>query len=260
MRETQGPAENIRLIESGEAQIGFVTMGVALQGWNGTDDWAQGRQYRTIRAMFPMYATPFQLVTLKDSPVQTAADMAGKRIGVGPEGGTGGTYVPPMLAALEIAGTFVHGSWEELAGQLEARQIDILAATAGVPLPAVAALEAKKLVRYVPLAPQEIVALRLAIPELNPTTVPAGTYPSLNQPYRTVGLYNFAVAHQDLPGDLVYRIVDTVFGHHAEMLEVHPAAAATVPGNFVHNTFLPYHDGAVRYYGNTAAPGMLHAD
>ena len=36
MRPTEGPAENIKMIEAGEAQVGFVTMGVAQQGWNGT--------------------------------------------------------------------------------------------------------------------------------------------------------------------------------------------------------------------------------
>jgi uncharacterized protein len=44
------------------------------------------------------------------------------------------------------------------------------------------------------------------------------------------------------------------------MLEVHPAAASTVPKNFVHNTFLPYHDGSIRYYGNTVAPGVVLGD
>jgi hypothetical protein len=33
---TQGPDQNILLLESGEAPLGFVTMGVALQAWNGT--------------------------------------------------------------------------------------------------------------------------------------------------------------------------------------------------------------------------------
>jgi TRAP transporter TAXI family solute receptor len=129
-----------------------------------------------------------------------------------------------------------------------------------VPFPAVAGLDAKKLVRYVPLSPEQITTLRLAIPELGQSAIPAGTYPSLNRAYETVGLYNFAVAHKDLPGDLVYRILDAVFAHHDEMMEIHSAAAATVPGNFVHNTFLPYHDGAIRYYGNTAAAGVLMAD
>ena len=36
-RATEGPNQNLALIEAGEAQLGFVTMGVALQGWNGTD-------------------------------------------------------------------------------------------------------------------------------------------------------------------------------------------------------------------------------
>ena len=129
-----------------------------------------------------------------------------------------------------------------------------------MPFPAVSGLEAKNEVRYVPLTPDEILALRLAIPELNASFIPAGTYPSLMYGYETVGLYNFAVAHRDLPVSLVYEIVAAVFDHHEEMMEVHPAAASTVPRNFVQNTFLPYHDGAIRYYGNAIAPGVLLGD
>jgi hypothetical protein len=60
--------------------------------------------------------------------------------------------------------------------------------------------------------------------------------------------YNFAVAHADLPNDLVYNIVRVVFEKHEEMMEVHAAAAATVPANVERNTFLPLHPGAIRYY------------
>ncbi len=260
MRATEGPNQNLVLIEAGEAQLGFVTMGVALQGWNGVGDWTQGRQYRAARAMFPMYDTPFHFVVLPDSPVRSLPDLGGKRIGVGPQGGTAGTYVPNFLKALKIEASLVHGTWEELAAKLEGRSLDVLAAAAGVPFPAVAALDAKKLVRSVPLTPEQILALRLAMPELTASVIPPGTYPSLNRAYATVGLYNFAVAHKDLPADLVYRIVDAVFDNHEEMLEIHPAAAATIPGNFVHNSFLPYHDGAVRFYGNTLPAGVLTAD
>ena len=34
MRPTEGPSQNILLLETGEIQIGFVTQGVALQAWN----------------------------------------------------------------------------------------------------------------------------------------------------------------------------------------------------------------------------------
>jgi TRAP transporter TAXI family solute receptor len=181
-------------------------------------------------------------------------------MGVGPHGGTAGTYVPAFLAALKLEASLTYGTWEELAAQMQGRSIDVLAVAAGVPFPAAAGLEAKKLVRHVPLTPEQILSLRLAVPELTPSVIPAGAYPSLMTGYQTVGLYNFAVAHWEVPDDLAYRIVKVVFDHHDEMVEAHPAAAATVPGNFVHNTFLPYHDGAARYYGNVAASGVALAD
>jgi len=260
MLPTDGPSENIELIESGEAQIGFVTMGVAQQAWNGTGAWTGGVQLRSMRAMFPMYDTPFHFIVLQDSEVRAISDLAGKRLGVGPQGGTSATYTPPLLATLNLDAPLSFGTWEGLTARLQQGALDALAVAAGVPFPAVADLEAKNAVRYVPLTPDEILALRLAIPELNASLIPAGTYPSLMYGYETVGLYNFAVAHRDLPASLVYEVVETVFDHHEEMMEVHPAAASTVPKNFVNNTFLPYHDGAIRYYGNAVAPGVLLGD
>ena len=64
-------------------------------------------------------------------------------------------------------------------------------------------------------------ALKLRSPptsELTQSRVPAGTYPSLLRHYQTVGLCNFAVAHADLPNDLVYNIVRVVFEKHEEMI------------------------------------------
>ena len=91
-RPTEGPSENIRLIEDGQAQIGFVTMGVAQQGWNGMGDWTQGKQYRAMRALFPMYDTPFHFIVMQDKGARSSAELAGKRLGVGPQGGTSATF------------------------------------------------------------------------------------------------------------------------------------------------------------------------
>src|SRR5436305_5115529 len=40
---TEGPAQNIELLEAGEARLGFVTAGIALQAWNATGIW-QGKK------------------------------------------------------------------------------------------------------------------------------------------------------------------------------------------------------------------------
>lgn len=257
---TEGPSQNVELIESGAAQIGFVTMGAALQGWNGTGSWTNGRQFRNMRALFPMYDTPFTFAVAKDSAIRSLSDLLGKRVGVGPSGGTAGYYVPKFLTLLNIEASLSYGSYDDLAAQLQAGKIDALAAAAGAPFPALAALDAKKLVRFVALGKSETVALRLAMPELTPSIIPAGSYPSLMKDYATVGLFNFAVANKDLPEDLIYDIVDAVFKNHDELVRAHPAAAATIPSNFSRNTFLPYHRGAMRYYSNSMSRDIIQGD
>lgn len=253
---TEGPAENIELLEKGEARLGFVTTGIALQAWNATGSWTAKRPARSMRAMFPMYDTPFQLLVLQESAIRSVDDMSGKRVGVGPRGGTAAAYFPEFFNALKIPVQLAFGEWAELAAQMHRRELDVLAVAAGVPFPSFIEIEAKEKVRYIALTPEQISALRLAMPELSPSRIPAGTYPSLLRHYQTLGLYNFAVAHANLPDDLVYTAVRAVFENHEDMMETHAAAAATVPANMDRNTFLPLHPGAIRYYRQIGKAGQ----
>ena len=257
---TDGPSENIALLEEGKADLGFVTLGVAAQAWDGTAPWTEGVEMRDFRAVFPMYDTPFHFIVRKASPAQKLGDLAGLRSGVGPEGGTGATYAPVLLETLGIEGQFATGNWDELEAKLEAGELDALAVAAGAPFPAVSALEARGDARYLPVTPEQVLTLRFAFPELGASTIPAGTYASLMYGYDTVGLYNFAVARPELPPTLVEAIAKTVFDNNDVLVEAHPAAASTIPSNFTRNTFLPYHPGAAQYYGATATSGVMLSD
>lgn len=259
-RETEGPVENIKLLEADEIQLAFVTLGIAQQGWSGTGDWTGGRQFRSARALFPMYDTPFQFVVMSDSSAQSVTDLAGKQVGIGPQGGTGGVYTPPVFKAVKTSASFVTGSWTDLAARLSARNLDALVVVAGVPVPEVTELEKKGNIRYLTLTPSQTVAIRLALPEIAPSIIAAGTYASLRRNYRTVGVYNFAVARANLPDDLVDAILEAVFKNPDDMMEIHPAAAETIPSNFARNTILPFHDGAARWYNNNATIGVVRGD
>ena len=178
-RPTEGPTENLKLLEADEIQLAFVTLGIAQQGWNGAGEWTNGKQLRAARALFPMYDTPFHFIVRSDSDIRSIADLAGKRLGIGPQGGTGGIYTPLVLKALKMDATFASGSWTDLASQFSARQLEALIVLGGVPVPEVAELEKKGNIRYLTLTPNQVVALRLALPELASSLVAAGTYPSL---------------------------------------------------------------------------------
>jgi uncharacterized protein len=252
---TEGPVQNIELLEAGEAKLGFVTIGIALQAWNGAGVWAGKKPARSMRAIFPMYDTPFQFLVLQESGIRSIAEIAGKRVGVGPRGGTSAAYFPEFFKTLNVPANVVFGDWAELAAQVHKRELDVLAVAAGAPFPSFIELEASDNVRYIAFSPEQIDALRLAMPELSLSRIPGGTYPSLLRHYQTLGLYNFAVAHAELPDDLVYNVVRAVFENHEEMVEAHAAAAATVPGNY-RTSFLPLHPGAIRYYRQIGKAGQ----
>ncbi len=243
-RPTEGPTENIALIEAGAIELGFVTLGIAQQAWNGRGEWTGGRAFRAMRAVFPMYDTPFQFMALRDSGPLSVADLAGKRVGIGPSGGTTGIYMPEFFRVLKIDAALRTGSWSDMSAAIEARALDALAVGAGVPFPEFASLEKRHKVRYL----------------LGASVVPAGSYPSLTRHYQTVGLYNFAVARSSLPDDLVTAIAEAVFSGNDELMQASHAAAETVPANFTRNTLLPFHPGAMRWYANKATAGVLYGD
>jgi TRAP transporter TAXI family solute receptor len=245
---TQGSVHNIKLVESGGAQLGMITMGVGLQGWNGTGDWTGGKPFRNMRALFPMYDAPFQAVTLKRSGITTLAQLDRKRVGGGTFAGAGGTYVPAIMKVFGISAEISYGSFNDMANELLTGRVDTIWSLLGIPLPAVQDVEAKEPITFLCLSPDQMTAIRKAMPEFSPSTITAGTYRSLDKDCATIGVYNFAIGRADLPDDLVYQVVKAAFENQPRLLKATSTAHETLPQNADKDTFLPFHPGAVRYY------------
>ena len=245
---TQGPVHNVKLLDSGGAQLGLTTMGVALQGWNGTGDWTDGKSLRNMRALFPMYDTPLQAVVLQKSGITTLAQLDKKRIAVGPKAGTGGTYIPAILKLLGISAEIDNGSFEAMATALVTGRSDALILLTGAPVPAIQDVVEKDTVTFISPSSEQIEAIRRAMPEFSPSKIAAGTYRSLDKDYVSIGMYNFGVGRADLPDGLVYQLVKAVFESQPRLVNASSAASDTIPQNVLKNTLLPFHPGAVRYY------------
>jgi TRAP transporter TAXI family solute receptor len=252
-QSTQGPAQNILLLEKKQATLAFITTGVGLQGWNG-NDWAKGTRYRSMRVMFPMYDTAFQFVAAKRLGLHWLDDFSGLRIGAGPRAGTGGAYVPEILNALGIKASVRFGAMESMGAQLTAGDLDGAVFATGFPVPVLTSLIATYPVDFVQPSADQIASIRQRLPEISQSLVPAHTYPSQERDYPTIGLYNFAVAHKDLPNDLVYKIVKAVFDNREELVKAQPSAKETVPANISRDAVLPVHPGAERYYREIGIP------
>ena len=175
---TQGSIQNIVLLEQHKATLGLVTMGLALEAWSGTG-WAKGTEHRSIRAIFPMYDSPFQFAAPKRLKLVSLEEFTGKRIGDGPKSGAGAQYMPGIFNTLSMEATLRSGAWEDNMGQVSSGEIDGLAAFAGIPMEGLAELDAQVPLDYLQPSPDQIVRVRQDFPEISPSLVPAGTYPSL---------------------------------------------------------------------------------
>ena len=254
-RTTQGPNQNIILVNRREVELGMATMGVALQAWNGQGDWTQGNRFRDIRALFPMYDTPFHGIALKRSGSTSHSQLGGRSVGVGPRGGTPGTYYPQLLNTLGVRPSAVrYGSASDLVGQIQDGLLDCFLFASGVPVPAFSEIEVQAEVNYLDFTEEEVRRLTTQYPELSPGTVPMGTYRSQTRPLSIVGMYNFAICHRSLAEDLVYEITKSVLGQNPRLRQAIAAASETVAANWTKNTFLPFHPGAARYLREAGQP------
>lgn len=245
---TGGPYHNMTLVHTGEAELGLVTLGPAKELWDGDAEFARGEQMRDVRALFPMYRTPFHIVTLADSGIETVDDLSGRRVGVGPMGGTCATYWERFFDALGVEDVRLqYAGASRLADYLTSRLSDAFAFCAGLPISAFARLDEFHEVRMFAFSEEQQATLVDAFP-VEPFEIPADTYPSMEAPQASVALWNFAIGHKDLPESFVYELMTLVLDHPEAMEAIHPAAVETRAKHQDKNDVLWFHPGAVRYY------------
>jgi len=248
---TGGPAQNLALVHTGQLPFGMTTLGPAKDALEGRSEIAPGMPLDNVRAIFPMYETPFTLVTLKGSGIDSVSKVpSGAKIGVGPAGGTADAYFPAMLEALGAKISKTNAGYNDLTGQLKDGLIQGIGFAAGVPIPAVAELEATDEINIISFTPEELAKLEGNFP-VSSFVIPAATYKTskaTGKDIQAVSMWNFAIANADLPTDFVYEVVKTVMENNPKLVSIHKAAVTTIPENYKHNRTLKWHPGAVKWF------------
>jgi len=247
---TGGPVQNVTLVETGEHQLGFVTLGPADEARRGESPLMPGTPHENVRALFPMYQTPLQAAVLASSDIESFQDLQGKRVGVGPAGGTSATYWTRFFENAEGYDdvTVSNAGGSDTAGQLKDGLIDAFVYAAGLPTGAYSQLAVENDVRFLSMDDETRSTMKEIVPAMSDFTIPANTYEDQPEPLETTSLWNFAIAHQDMPEDLAYEITKLAMENNDRMVTNHAAAKDTLPENVQFNTVIPFHPGAARWF------------
>lgn len=256
---TGGPVQNVTLVETGDHNMGFVTMGPAYEAWTGKSALMPGFEHKKIRALFPMYQTPLQAAVLESSGIKSFSELDGKRVGVGPAGGTSGTYWPRYFDAAGMDVTISNAGGSDTAGQLKDGLIDAFVYAAGLPTGAYSQLAVENDVVFLSMTGEEQINFIKAEPAMSPFVIPANTYEDQPEDLTTVSLWNFAIANEDMPESLAYELTKLAMENNERMVQNHKAAKETLAENVANNSFMKFHPGAVRWFEENGyqIPGAL---
>lgn len=253
VRASAGSYENIKALDAGEADIALVAMGPGFEAWNGSGTWTKGQVMRGMRALVPMYETPFHLGVRGDSGVTSVAQLDGRRVGVGPEGGANDAIFRAIAGDLKIMPSIAYGTPSAHAKALIGAELEGFFFGAGVPIPAYADVAEAGKLRLLPLDGAAGESLRRHFPYLAAGSIPAGSYRGQDKPVATVSLWNFVLARPGVSDSAAYALVEALMRDPAKTTAIQVAASGTVIGNTDKNTFMPFHPGALRYYAAKGA-------
>lgn len=250
---TGGSADNLRLMDAGDAELGTVQNDVASFAYTGTDSF-EGEVINSFSVITSLYAEYVQIVTRADSDIHSIADFKGKSISIGAAGS--GVYTNAMHV-LEAAGLTIDDidaqylSFSESADGLKNKQIDAAFICAGIPNAAITELSSTVGVRLISLSDEEVAKLVAAHPTYANLKLPAATY-GLEEDVNCIAITALLVGRNDLDEELVYQMTKALFEQEGILTHA-KAAEITLDSAFVGVGELPVHPGAARYYEEVGA-------
>jgi len=209
--ETAGSIENLKRVEADPTCIGAAFIGSAYAAIHGVGPFA-GKQHGALRAIAPMYETSYQAVAKAGRGINKAADLSGKRVGIGAAGEAAEALFLGLAELTGIAPIIVNGSSAELETALLADAIDAIWQGASLPVPSLARVAEKCDSVVFGLTDEELAAMLGRFPYLSEGDVAEGTYQGQMQPIRSVAAWNLIVANAALDEDVAYLLTREILG------------------------------------------------
>lgn len=244
-----GTVNNIQLLEAGEAEAGIID-GMYYDAYHGLGNYV-GRPHPFLRGIAVLYPDVVHFVVAKGSGITSIKDLKGKRVSVGPVGGS----VPLMAQAiLAAAGLDMRKDLRpEYLGHAETtaafadKHIDAAIAIGSQGIASVVELTTLGTAYLLPLDDDIIRAVSMAAPYLTPYTIPAGSYKGQTMPLASLSIPNIVAVHEKLSPELVYAMTKLLFTHKADLVAVAAAMQDMLPEN-ARQIKIPLHPGAEKYY------------
>ena len=235
---TAASAENVQLVASGRAEVGFTQADVLVTG---------GVPAPSMVALARVYDDLLHLVVRGDGPIRTLEDLAGKRVSVGAQGSGTVVTVRRLLTVARMRGLDEqHLGLDDSVAALTAGEIDAFFFSGGLPVAGIKKLSATMPTRLVDLSKWAGDLRKTYSDAYVVRDVPVSAYqmPAV----ATVAVPNLLVVASSMDEGLAFDLTRLLLERRDVLAAAHPAAERLDIRSAIGTLPVPLHPGAARYY------------
>lgn len=250
---TGGSVDNLKLIASGQSEVGFTMADAAQDALRGQGKFASGKV--PLQTLLVVYPNRMHIVTVEGKGIEKLSDLKGKRVSTGSPGSA--TEVM-AFRVIEAGGldkdkdmTRERLGVAESVNAVKDGKIDAFFWVGGLPTAAVTDLAATPGLKIKLVDHSEVVAkMNAKYGDLySPGTIPAGTYPGYDKNNKNAEVWNIIVTGSKMSDADAYAIVKTLVEKKADLVAVHKEANSFNIENQVQaRSPVPFHPGALKYF------------
>lgn len=247
---TGGSIENITIVDRNECEIGISKPEQAIKGWKGETPYVDKHQNNRGMVAAISYGC-LQAITLESSPINSFADLKGKRVVMGPAGG-GTLEVTPILfpeyGYTEKDITPIYVSYSEGVTMLKDGNCDAVLIHSAPPASAIMELIGTgNPIKFISIGEKELANMLVKSPESMRIVIDKEMYNTKERGV-TMGNMTMLIVNKDVPEDVVYILTKTVWENVEKIKAANPTARLMKLEDAGKGFGIPIHPGAAKYY------------
>lgn len=243
---TGGGAENPRLVDSGEVDLGIAPASLSFLAIKGKGPY---KEALNIQAMGTLHSSVLHMVTLPDSGINGLEDLKGKRVAIGPAGGGTLSIMRNLLSLYDMTIEDIVPSFLSYAdgfSQLADGNVDASFALAGYPTSAVLQTGATKELKFIELSDEMMDTVTSKFPYYSNVKVPADVYNS-GKDITVIGSANMLIASGEMDAERATVLLEAIYGNLDDLIAENALAKQIVPKNSL-NLPIPLHPAATAFF------------
>ncbi|MDG1531500.1 MAG: TAXI family TRAP transporter solute-binding subunit [Paracoccaceae bacterium] len=254
--ETKGYVANIKLLQDEEIEASMATTLSSYEAFAASGPY-EGGEPGKILSWMAIAPVGMHVIALEGGPINTLADLKGKRVGMGQPGGVSmldANVLMEMVAGDDFEAFRVRLG--DMVDMLSDGNIDAALWNGSFPLPPVIKLSAQRDVKLIPISDEFYADLSAKYPPYFRLSIPGGTYEDVAADTPSFGLANGLVISADVTEERVYQMTKAIFENLDMLAGVHPAFGRVSKETILNGFGAPLHPGALKYYREIGVPGI----